>query len=207
MNFFFQKKQPFFNYLEEMEQVHKEMVSLLVEFGDNFNNFEAYSKRAKDIEHKADEKAHAIIDWLNKTFVTPIDREDIYLLTHEFDDIIDLIENVIHNINLYGITQKIKAIDEFIFIIDQTTSYLGQLINHLSEAKYTPQFKTTIIKIHELENKGDAVFTKAISNIFREEKDPITVIKLKDVLEDLENIMDKYQKVSDIIESIIIKST
>ena len=165
MNFFLPKKSALFNLLKEMEQEHKDMVLLLVEFGNNFNNFETYSKRAKDIEHKADEKTHAIIDWLNRTFVTPIDREDIYLLTHEFDDIVDLIENAIHNIDLYGIAKKISAIDEFIFI------------------------------------------NKAISNVFKEEKDPIMVIKLKDILENLENVMDKYQKVSDIIESIVIKSS
>src|SRR3989344_9252562 len=202
MNFFLPKKSALFNLLKEMEQEHKDMVLLLVEFGNNFNNFETYSKRAKDIEHKADEKTHAIIDWLNRTFVTPIDREDIYLLTHEFDDIVDLIENAIHNIDLYGIAKKISAIDEFIFIINETSGYLGQLINHLSEAKYTPQFKKIVIKIHELENKSDVVFNKAISNVFKEEKDPIMVIKLKDILENLENVMDKYQKVSDIIESI-----
>lgn len=206
MKFFFPKQSALFDFLKEMEQEHKEIVSLLVEFGNNFNNFEAYSKKAKDIEHRADEKTHTIIDWLNKTFITPIDREDIYLLAHEFDDIIDLIENVIHNIDIYGITKKTSAVEEFISIIDQTSSYLGQLIDHLSEPKYTPQFKKIIIKIHELEDKADAVFNRALSNLFREEKDPIIVIKYKDILEGLENIMDKYQKVSDIIGGIAVKS-
>lgn len=207
MKLFFPKQSFLFDFLKEIEQEHKEMVSLLVEFGNNFNNFEAYSKKAKEIECRADEKTHTAIDWLNKTFITPIDREDIYLLVHKLDDIVDLIENVIHNINIYGITKKTNIIEEFISIIDQTSSYLGQLIDHLSEAKYTPQFKKTIVKIHELEDKADAVFSRALTNLFLEEKDPIIVIKLKDIFEDLENVMDKYQNVSDIIGSIVVKSS
>ncbi len=207
MRFFFPKQSPLFSFLKEIEKEHKEMVSLLVDFGNNFNNFEIYSKKAKDIEHKADEKTHAAIDWLNKTFITPIDREDIYLLLHKLDDIVDLIEKAIHNINIYGITQKNNTIEEFISIIDQTSNYLSQLIDSLSEAKYTPQFKKTIIKIHDLEDKADVIFARALSNLFLEEKDPILVIKYKDIFEDLENVMDKYKRVSDIIGSITVKSS
>ncbi|MBI4119437.1 MAG: DUF47 domain-containing protein, partial [Parcubacteria group bacterium] len=76
MSIFFPKQPALFDFLKELEQEHKEMVLLLVEFGDTFNDFETYSRRAKDIEHKADERTHALIDWLNKTFITPIDRED-----------------------------------------------------------------------------------------------------------------------------------
>jgi len=207
MKFFFPKQSTLFDFLKEIEQEHKEMVSLLVEFGNNFNNFESYSKRANEIEHRADQKTHAAIDWLNKTFITPIDREDIYLLLHKLDDIVDLTENAIHNIDIYGVTQKTNTIEEFISVIDQTSSYLSQLVDSLHEIKYTPQFKKTILKIHELEDKADVIFARALNALFKNEKDPILLIKYKDIYEDLENIMDKYKRVGDIIGSIAVKSS
>lgn len=207
MNFFFPKQVIFFDLLKDMTQETQRIATLFAEFSSNFNNFEVYSKKAKEIEHDADHKAHAIIDWLNKTFITPIDREDIYLLTHELDDIIDLIENVIHNIDLYQLTKKISAIDEFVPIISSAANNLVELVEHLRDLNYTPQFKKMIINIHELEDRGDEIFSKSISKLFREEQDPVFIVKAKDILEDLENVMDKYQRVSDIIESIVVKSS
>lgn len=207
MGFFLPKQFVFFDLLEEVSSDLKKMAALFTEFASHFNNFSHYSHRAKKIEREADKKTHQIIDKLNKTFITPFDREDIYLLAHELDDIIDLIENVIHNVELYQITEKVAAIDEFAPLIKEAAEYLEKILCCLRNQKYTPTLMELKIKIHELEDKGDTAFCKGISFLFNKEKDPITVIKLKDILESLENIMDKYQTVSDIIEGLIVKST
>lgn len=182
------------------------MTSLLAEFGDKFRDFESYALRAQDIEHNADAVTHEIIDRLNKTFITPIDRQDIYLLAHEIDDVIDLIENVIRNIFLYRITKKINALGAFIPLIQKSGGHLEQLLEHLPELVHTPKFKSIIVKVHELEDAGDAIFDKSIDELFQNEKDPVALIKTKDILEDLEEVMDKCQRVGDIIEGIIVKS-
>src|SRR5438128_1860436 len=102
MNFFLPKQSVFFDDLNQLNRHLQSIVRLFADFAQNFNSFETYAQKAKAIEHDGDAKTHEIIDKLNKTFITPIDREDIYLLSHQLDDIIDLVENVIHNIKLYG---------------------------------------------------------------------------------------------------------
>lgn len=201
-------KQPiFFELFSQLSDCLEEMALLFKEFAVSFRDFENYSKRAKEIEHRADTKTHEIIERLNKTFITPFDREDIYLLAHKLDDIIDLIENVIHNIELYHIREKKNVLDEFASLVTEASSVLCKLIISFQEQKNTPELKGLIVKIHNLEDRGDLIFQKTIEQIFREEKDPMSVIKWKDILENLEEIMDKYQTVSDTIEGIIVKAS
>ncbi len=207
MKFFKPKSSEFFNLFREVGNNLIDLSALLVKFSKEFNNFEAYAKEAKKIEHLGDQKTYKIVDLLNKTFITPFDREDIYLLAHELDDIIDLIENVINNINLYKITKKIPSFAEFAFLINQGAIHTEKLIACMEKQKCTPELYKVKKTMHELEDRGDDVFTTAISRMFKEEKDPIAIIKEKEILECLENILDKYQKVSDIIEGILVKSS
>ena len=104
--YFSPKQNIFFALFKQLSDYLEEMTLLFKEFTTCFKDFEKYSQKAKEIEHQADTKIHEIVDKLNKTFITPFDREDIYLLAHEMDNIIDLIENVIHNIELYQIREK-----------------------------------------------------------------------------------------------------
>jgi len=114
MKFFLPKQLIFFDMLKKLCEHIKEISLLFTELTNapSFDDIETFTQRAKEIENKADSIAHEIIDELNKTFITPIDREDIYALTHEIDDIIDLIENAINNIKLYKIKEKNPALNE-----------------------------------------------------------------------------------------------
>lgn len=206
MKFFLPKQSIFFNLIKELSVSLKEMSTLYQDFASNFNNFEDYSKKAKEIEHKADAKSHQIIEELNKTFITPFDREDIYLLAQELDNIIDLIENAINNINIYEIREKKGAIDDFAPIITKSADALGEMLEILETQKQTSKLTELKVKVHELEDEGDIIFQKSIKKLFQKEQDPIKVIKWKDILENLENVMDEYQKVSDVIEGIMVKS-
>lgn len=181
------------------------MSSLFSEFVVSFDDFESYALRAHRIEHRADETAHRIIMELNRSFVTPFDREDIHFLAQELDEIIDRIEDVIRNVHLYHFTKKVDSMDEFAECIHKATYYLGKMMSHLKRMKYTPALTAEKIKIHEIEDQADLLFEGAMSRLFERGGDPIEVIKNKDLLEEMENIIDKYQGVSNLIESIIIK--
>lgn len=207
MNLFLPKEYAFADLFRELISLQKEEALLLKEFAINFNKYDYFSEKAKEIEHRADKKTHEIIDKLNKSFITPFDREDIYLLAHELDDIVDLIENVIHNINLYGIIDKRKEVIEFAKLISEASETLLELVNSIWSKKTEYKFNDLKIKIHTLEDESDFIFQQAISNLFQNEKDTILIIKWKDILENLENILDKYQKVSDIVEGIVVKSS
>lgn len=207
MRFFLPRENDFFTLFKKINSAQNEIAGLLKELSNNFSDGEEYQKRAKEIEHKADTVTHEIINKLNRTFITPFDREDIYLLANELDDIIDLIENVIHNIHVYDITEKRAEFDEFAILIVEAADKLDQLFTHFQELKKTDLLTKTKIQIHELEDKGDMIFCEALNSLFKTEKDPIALMKWKDILEDLEKVMDKYQRVSDIIEGIVVKTS
>jgi len=207
MKFFFPKQDIFFDLLKELSGHVKEIALLFEEFSRSFEKSEKYSKIAKEIEHRADKKTHEIIRKINETFVTPFDREDIYHLGHEMDDIIDIIENIIHSIDLYQIKEKKDFIDEFAELFIKSSKDLGKLIGNLEKQKYTSGVNNLIVSLHDLEDEGDLVFQRSIRKLFEEEKDAISIIKWKEILVNLERTMDKFQTVSDIIEAIIVKSS
>lgn len=159
----------------------------------NFDKRETFLEPARDIEHAADGASHDIIEALNKTFITPLDREDIYQLAKELDDLVDLIENVINNIVLYQVTSEHPALEKYTTLITEAPDELDKLIGHLENAGKDKSFKATIIKIHELEDEADELFQEVIADLFNNTNDPITIIQWKDILENLENILDTFQ--------------
>ena len=208
MRFFLPKEPAFFEHFQEMSVCLTEITSLFQEFAQRFRDFEAYWHKSKDIEHKADSIAHEIINLLNKSFITPFDREDIYRLIHEFDDIIDLLENTIHNIHLFEMTEKKDFINEFSELIAKATIALNTLLSEtFKHQKYTDVIWKLICEIHDLEDLGDLSDHRALRALFLEEKDPVKVIKWKDILQTLEHIMDVYQNMSNTIEGIVVKSS
>jgi hypothetical protein len=207
MKFLLPKEPAFYENFQQMSTCLSEMTALFQDFAAGYKDFESYSRRAKEIEHKADTIAHRVINLINQSFITPFDREDIYRLVHELDDIVDLLENTIHSIFLYEMTEKKDFVNEFAQFIKEATEKLNALIKECFEKqKYTALVWQLICDIHNLEDKGDAAYEKGLRKLFHEEADPIKVIKWKDILYTLEHIMDVFQKVSNTIEGIVVKS-
>ena len=208
MKFFLPKQPAFGKYFKQLSQHAKDIAELFAEFSKTLNNFEHYSKKAKEIEEQADKITHEIIIELNKTFITPFDREDIYALAHEMDDLVDLIDNAIHHIGIYELSEKKYSIDEFGKFINLAAHNLDMLIEEcFLKQKYTEKANTIIIEIHKIEDEVDKIYHHSLKQLFREEKDPISVIKWKDVIENLEEVADKFQEVSITLEGIIVKSS
>ena len=206
MKFLLPKEPAFGENFKEMSVCLSEITDLFKEFVVDFKDFEDYWHKAKDIEHRADAITHRVVNLLNQSFITPFDREDIYQLISDFDDIIDLIENTFHNIYLYEVPDKKPFIDEFAVLVDKATRALGALIEEtFKHQKYTDSIWKLICEIHDLEDEGDVVYHRELRRLFKEEKDPIAVIKWKDILGTLERIMDVCQKTSNTIEAIVVK--
>ena len=204
----FLPKQPhFFEFFEEQAWQLKEMAALFVEFGKEFKDFEHYSVQAKNIEHRADKVTHKIIDALNATYLTPLDREDIYEIARRVDDIIDLLEDVIHNIYIYQPSAKLPAVEEFGRIILESSQKLAEILIHLKEQKHSDLFRSLVKRVHELEKEGDLAFEKAILYLFNNGLSPVEIIKWKDIVENMEVITDECRAVANTIEGVIIKSS
>jgi len=208
LNFLLPRQPHFFVYFKEQGECLNEIAFLFRSLSKEYKDFDKYSLKAEEIEHRADRVTRKIIDKLNRTVITPIDREDIHLLARKTDMVIDLIENVIGNINLYGLENKIEAVEKFGEVIFQACKKNTELINQLGRfQKYPPHFKETVIEIHELEDKGDQIFENAIVELFKEENNPILIIKWKDILENMELVTDMCKNLSSIIEGVAIKTS
>ena len=207
MSFLLPKSNVFFDLFRKMQCDIEKMSRLFSEFSTRFDTatFEDFIAKAHIIENNADNTAHTIVDQLNTSFITPFDREDIHFLAYEMDEIVDRIEDIIRNIHLYHFTEKVVSMDEFADCIARATTHIGVMLGHLEKMKNTRALTECKITIHEIEDEADLLFENAISTLFKKETDPIKVIKTKDILEEMETVVDKYQSLANLIENIIIK--
>ncbi len=168
-----------------------------------FDNIQEDAQAIRNLEHIGDEMTHNIVNELNKTFITPFDREDIHKLAMILDDILDLIDNVGTRLMLFKIQPPIKYADQLADVITQQTK---ELLKALSDMKKFDKVMQYCIEIRRLESEGDSIYHIAIADLFEHEKDPINLIKLKELLETLEQAIDRCQTVTTVLESIIVKN-
>lgn len=202
---FIPKDEKFFQLFKEMTKNIIEGAKLLKDMLDNFENPAESQRKIKDMEHKGDSITHEIIQKLNKTFITPLDREDIYSLASKLDDILDLIDASAQRVIMYNvesITSDAKALGFIILqsclAVDKAVSMLGQRSNE--------QIFELCVEINAMENEADRISREAISRLFDEEKDPIQLIKWKEIYETLETTTDKCEDAANILESVVVKN-
>lgn len=159
----------------------------------------------KVLERKGDSLNHQITLSLGKTFITPFDREDVQKLADELDDILDFINSTGQKILLYQPSQSIRKYSDFTEIIRNASKEISNIINNLPSIGKSDLIEKSCISIHELENKTDILFDEEISLLFKNEKDAISLLKNKEILQTLEKVTDSAEDVSDTIKSIIIK--
>ena len=166
------------------------------------DKFEAQAKRIKDAEHACDELTHKITTKLNKSFITPFDREDIYMLVVALDDVLDYVDAGARAILMYDIKEIKEHAVQFAKVIQSLAIELNSAILLLDKPT---GINTHIIEIHRLENEADDIYFRAIGELFRNGVDPISIIKWKELYEILESATDRCESVANIIESIILK--
>jgi predicted phosphate transport protein (TIGR00153 family) len=167
-------------------------------------NEDTLSKMA-EIEHQADDVAHTIIEQLNKTFITPIDREDIHALTMEIDDIVDMLNTIVSRMRIYNITGVDKNLVEFAEVIEQSVQAVARAIGGLRDIKNVKVVFDACVEVNRLENVGDTMRDKMLMELFATEKDPIAVIKWKDIYVDAETVLDVCEDVAHVVDSIMVK--
>jgi len=171
---------------------------------DNNHDYKEYSQRIKGLEHACDELTHTIATKLNKSFITPFDREDIYLMSSALDDIVDLIDDAARAIIDFDVHEIKSYAREFAGVIEKMAEQLREIVSILKKPKNITQ---RLVEIHRLENEGDDIYHAAIAELFHQEHDPLTVLKWKEIYEKLEAAVDRCENVANIIESVIIKHT
>jgi len=157
----------------------------------------------KAIEHSGDEITHQIFRKLNQTFITPFDREDIHELCGTMDDVIDLIDAAAGRFVLYRIDKVRPGTSELSKVLNLATMELSAAIHAIASPTKALQ---RVIEINRLENESDRICRILIAQLFEEERDPVTIIKWKEIYEVMETAVDKCEDVSNVIESVILKN-
>lgn len=162
-------------------------------------------KKIKEHEKIGDDFTHKIFDELNRTFITPFDREDIYLLNSSLDDVLDYINSCAKKIQLYKPKTMLPHYLELSELILQGAREIRVGLSELKNIKNPQKIKQSCVRINEIENQADDIYHQAITDLYENEKDAIELIKKMDILAALEEATDKEEDISDVIKSIIIK--
>jgi uncharacterized protein len=162
------------------------------------------SQQILDAEHEGDRITHAIVKRLNSTFVTPIDREDIYGLATQMDDIVDYTEEAADFLGLYKIEAPMSQAQELTKVLVAACEQLAAGLEHLRDFKDLDRYW---IEIHRLENDGDRISRNAVASLFSNGIDPMMVIRWKDMFAVLENAIDATETAAQILEGIVIKNS
>lgn len=200
----FPKDIDFFELFEKVAENITHAATLLVGIMENFSALIAWAKEIHELEQDGDLLTHDIIRRLNKTFITPIDREDIYALATTLDDIIDLIWAAVDRLTVFKLTTSTKWAVTMSRDLLTTVEFVEKAIKKLRQKNYS-HIQEYCIEINKLENRLDRGFRDALGHLFDEIKDPILIIKWKEIYEHLEDASDKCEDVANILESIVLK--
>ena len=201
---FLPKETDFYIMFEKAALNVNKGATLLVEMMEDLDIAEIKSKEIYEVEQEGDMLTHELMRKLNKTFLTPIDREDIHALANNIDDVLDLVWAVADRTVLFKLDSAPPEAVDLSKTLLATTEYITKAVNCLKDKKYS-YIQEFCIEINRLENRGDRIFREALVKLFDNINDPILVIKWKEVYEHLEEANDKCEDVADILESIILK--
>jgi uncharacterized protein len=175
----------------------------LVDLFENYSHREEKTAEIKRIEHIGDELTHSVLTKLNQTFITPFDREDIHRLASSLDDVLDLVNAAAERILMYKITDPPPAAARLSKLVLSQCEELGHAVAHLQK---NGDVLARCVDIKRLENEADDASREAIGRLFEREKDPITLIKTKELLEVLETATDKAEDAANVLETVVLKS-
>jgi uncharacterized protein Yka (UPF0111/DUF47 family) len=182
----------------EIVAAYRAMIEDVAHVGDHI-------QKIKRIEEEADHIAHDSLARLHRTFVTPLDRNEIHRLTRRIDDIIDHVEGAAQCIFHYDIRVMRPRMIRLLEILEKQVPLVRKAVGGLSDLKHVGDLRSTLIQINTLENEADTLMLEAFGVLFREEKDPLAVMKWKEVYELLELATDHCENVADLIENVILE--
>jgi uncharacterized protein len=201
LNFLPRDDKYFERFSELAVRIH-ESARILDGFFQNESPVATVADQIKRLEHECDEISHEILRGIDRTFITPIDREDIHRLAVRLDDVIDLIDGTVRRLSLFRIEKPTPISQRLCKIIVKTTGELVEAVSHLRLQKGVME---RCIQIKKFENEGDVVYHDAIASLFSENLPAIEVIKWKEVYDNMERCIDQCVAVAHVLESVVLK--
>lgn len=197
------REEQFFDMFTELAGLAVEAATELTKLVNDIPNAPRIARKIKDIEHRADDLTHGIIDKLNRSFVTPIERGDVHALACALDEVIDYIEVAGHKISLYeldGVRHEVVVIAELILA---GTRNVEKAVRSL---RRFPDVKPHLLEINRLEEEADHICRNALANLLNNETDAVAIIKWKEIIEVLEGTTDRCEDVANIVDGVIVKN-
>ncbi|MNB83227.1 putative pit accessory protein [compost metagenome] len=200
------KKDIFFETLENMADTIVQAADYFAQHLSDLSDLEQFAGEMKKYESQCDTFTHTVITELNKTFITPLERDDIMALITSMDDVIDGLDSSATRFYMYNMTETDEYITQFAEILRQS-AYEIQKAVHLLSRKKLLAIREHTIRLNDLENQGDEVLRHCTKALFDQVKDPIELIKRKELYERLETTTDKCEDVANMLESIIMRNS
>ena len=200
---FVPREEKFFDMFERQSTTIVSSAKLLREMVHAFHDAPAKAQAIKELEHVGDQITHEVVKKLNTSFITPIDREDIYALASRLDDVLDLIEAVADRLVLYKIKEPTSGARALTEVIVSTAEATDRAVGCLR--KSSADYHQHCVEVNRLENEADRLLKDYLAALFEKEQDPIEVIKWKELYETLESITDRCEDVVNVIEGIMLK--
>ena len=202
---FIPREHKFFNFFEESARNMVRAAQVLNELVDTWDGVEDKVSQIAQMEDEGDAVTHQIMAQLNRTFVTPFDREDIVLLAHSLDDVVDFIDAAADAMLIYKIDKPTPRAKELADIIVQAALEVERAIPQLRHRDGLKKMLPRCVEINRLENVADKVFRSAIAELFDETKDVTRIIKWREIYEHMESATDRCEDVADVLEGVALK--
>jgi predicted phosphate transport protein (TIGR00153 family) len=203
---FLPKETSFFDFFEQHAALTVEGTKEFLSMVSTGANIAAKARRIADIEHETDVITHRCVEALHKTFITPIDRNDIHRLITRMDDIMDFVEAAAERIALYEITVMTAEVRDLADVLVRASEQVALAAHGLRNLKDPQTILKLCVDINRLENEGDQILRRAVAKLFRESAgDAINVIKWKEIYENLETATDRCEDVANIIEGVVLE--
>ena len=197
------QKREFFDLFSEASANACDIAQALVEVLADWPATRGRLRDIRELEHEGDRLTHAVITLLNRTFVTPLDRDDMYRLASAIDDICDHVEEAADNIELYEVRDVPEKAKQQADVIVRAATRLHEAVQRLEGFKDSQR---QLVALRELEDEGDRLSREAVADLFRSGQDPLTIIRWKDIHEQLEEAVDACENAADVLEAILVKN-
>ena len=202
---FLPRETSFFDFFEQHAGLTIEGTKEFLSMVTTGANIAAKCRRISDIEHETDTITHRCVEALHKTFITPIDRDEIHRLITKMDDIMDFVEAAAERIELYELSVMTGDVRDLADVLHRSSLQVEAATRGLRSLTDPQAILKLCIDINRLENEADMILRRSVARLFKEEKDPILVIKWKEIYENLENASDRCEDVANIIEGVILE--
>jgi len=202
---FIPRAEKFFELFEESAQNMVKTAQQLDQLVDTWENVEGRVDEITELEHEGDRITHQIMEQLNRTFVTPFDREDIALLAHTLDDVTDFIHHAADAMFIYKVNQPGQRAKELSDTIVQATNEVARAIPQLRHRAQFKQILERCVEINRLENAADEVYRSAMAELFTDTTDIAEIIKWREIYEHMEGASDRCEDVANVLEGVALK--